>query len=71
VGRVEPSNPYCPICSKRVTSRSLVLFQHGELIHVGCASRKEQLRAMEECERAAAAQASTAESVARAKCQRL
>jgi hypothetical protein len=63
----EPSDPFCPSCSKRVTSGSLVLFQHGELLHVGCASRKTQMRAREESKRAASAQASAAESVARAK----
>ena len=28
--------PTCPVCSKPVRSGSLVLFQHGALIHVRC-----------------------------------
>ena len=62
-----PAEPFCPICSKPVTSGSLVLFQHGELFHLTCSSHEGQHRAMEQTDRAECVQARAVENVARAK----
>src|SRR5438093_972836 len=45
---VPPLDPTCPICSKPITSGSLVLLDHGELFHLGCRSQTLELAAMEE-----------------------
>jgi hypothetical protein len=62
-----PTDPVCPTCSKAVTVGSLVLFQHGELIHVRCASAEALLRAMEQSEGGVSVQATVEENVVRAK----
>jgi hypothetical protein len=58
-------DPSCPICSKPLKAGSLVLFQHGELFHIGCAGRATQARAMELGDRSAKAQACAAQTVER------
>jgi hypothetical protein len=33
--RREPA-PKCPVCSERVVSGEVVIFDHGDLVHVDC-----------------------------------
>jgi hypothetical protein len=49
-------DPACPVCSKAIRSGSVVLFEHGELFHVACRSRTLELTAIEEVDRAKAAE---------------
>jgi hypothetical protein len=60
------TDPTCPVCSKPIISGSLVLYQHGEFLHVRCVNRTLGLKAMEEAERAKESQARAAEIQERA-----
>ena len=60
------SEPACPICSKPVVSGSLVLFQHGELIHIRCVSHDLRIKTTQELERSKAAKAQALEAIERA-----
>jgi hypothetical protein len=41
-------DPACPICSKPVESGSFVWFEQGQFFHVGCVSRTEQRRTVQQ-----------------------
>ena len=60
------SDPACPICSKPVQSGSLVLLQHGELIHIRCVSHNLDIKTKEEWERSKDAKARALEAIERA-----
>jgi hypothetical protein len=60
------SDPACPICSKPVESGSLVLFQHGELIHIRCVSHNLGIKTKEEWDRSKDAKAQALEAIERA-----
>jgi hypothetical protein len=59
-------DPACPVCSKAIRSGSVVLFEHGELFHVACRSRTLELTAIEEVDRAKAAEERAARLVVEA-----
>src|SRR5262245_33121401 len=61
-----PRDPVCPLCSKPIKSGKLVMFQHGELFHVGCMNKATQLRAYEQKARAEAAYAAATQNQERA-----
>jgi hypothetical protein len=54
VGPIPP--PVCPVCSKPVRSGTLVLYEEGDLFHVTCRTRALGMKAMEQVDRAKAAQ---------------
>jgi hypothetical protein len=46
-GPIPPPDSPCAVCSKPIRSGSLVVYEHGELFHVACRSRRLALASIE------------------------
>jgi hypothetical protein len=59
------ADPTCPLCSKGITSGSLVLFEHGDLFHIRCMTERLGYSTLREMDRAREARTRAVENLDR------